>query len=200
MRLVAVSDTHGCHRQLQLPEGDVLLHAGDVCDRGRAEQAADFFEWIAELDFEHKLVIWGNHDFDMVTGASLFPGQMPSGVTLLDHSAYRVGKIVVWGIPTPASKQEEDWTTIPSDTDILMTHRPPHGILDRSRFRSGEGSKRLAERVREVRPRVHLFGHIHRSYGRKQIDGTTFVNASLYRSSARKLVNDPIVLDLNPCP
>lgn len=197
MKFVAVSDTHGCHRQLELPTGDVIVHAGDVCDRGDRDQAADFFEWLSEVDFEHKIVIWGNHDFDLTSGRLLFPSPMIDGVTVLDGSAYRIGELVIWGTPTPANKRGEDWSAIPADVDILVTHRPPQGILDRPRVRGPQGSRGLAERVRQLQPRVHLFGHIHRSYGQMVIGSTTYINASTYRSTAGRLVNPAVTFELS---
>jgi len=65
VKFVAISDTHGCHRQLNLPSGDVLLHAGDVCDKGDLKQVEDFLIWLSELDFRHKIIIRGNHDIDL---------------------------------------------------------------------------------------------------------------------------------------
>lgn len=203
MKFVAVSDTHGCHRQLELPSGDVFLHAGDVCDRGNRDQVIDFFRWIAGIDFQYKVLIWGNHDFDVVTGETLLPNdeeaatRIREDVTLLDQSSIRIGETLIWGIPTSSSKRAENWGAIPDGVDILMTHRPPHGILDLSRpkFRGPQGSRRLSERVKQVRPKIHLFGHIHHGYGSTVIDQTRFINASLYRSSAKRLVNPPVVFD-----
>ena len=77
---------------------------------------------------------------------------------------------------------------IPDDTDVLITHRPPFGILD-LRFGKGEpaGCELLLKRVQEIEPRVHLFGHIHGSYGKVQIGRTLFVNACLAMRSTIRL-------------
>ena len=91
MKYVAISDTHGCHRHLDLPAGDVLIHAGDVCDRGSQSQTDDFFDWFAKLDFAHKLLIWGNHDFDIAYNRLLFPSTIPDVIAILDHCEYKIG-------------------------------------------------------------------------------------------------------------
>ena len=72
MKFVAISDTHGCHRQLNLPSGDVLLHSGDVCDKGNTEQVEDFLNWLTALDFQYKIIIRGNHDIDLKSKTSLW--------------------------------------------------------------------------------------------------------------------------------
>lgn len=201
MRFVAVSDTHGCHRQLDLPRGDVFLHAGDICDRGNREHAIDFFRWVDEIDFEYKVMVWGNHDFDFETGETVLPtsadghDDLANKINLLNESSIQIGGTTIFGVSTTASKRSENWEGIPDGTDILVTHRPPRGILDKTPVRGQQGSGRLAKRIREVRPRVHLFGHIHRGYGTTVIGETKFINASLYRSSAKRLVNPPVVFD-----
>ncbi len=196
MKVVAISDTHGYHRQLDLPAGDVLIHAGDVCDRGNQSEADDFFTWLTHLDFDHKLLIWGNHDFDIARERLLFPQVIPMGITVLDHVSHRIGNTVFFGVPTPADKTGEDWSAIPNDTDVLITHRPPKGVLDESRMRGSQGSRRLARRVAQVQPAIHIFGHIHHSYGHETIGATQFFNVSLFRSSRKRLVNQPITLTL----
>ena len=81
MRIVAISDTHGCHRQLDISGGgDMILHAGDVCDCGDRDQVSDFLDWFDELPFPCKVLISDNHDFDRQTGESLLPDQLPAGV------------------------------------------------------------------------------------------------------------------------
>jgi len=86
------------------------------------------------------------------------------------------------------------WSNVPADTDVLITHSPPFGILD---VVNGEhvGCRDLARELKRIRPRLHIFGHIHQSYGRIDRDGTIYVNAAL-RDEEYKLVNQPIVVDL----
>lgn len=87
------------------------------------------------------------------------------------------------------------WQAIPEDTDILITHGPPLDILDRNRGDERTGCADLAQHVKRVRPRLHVFGHIHDSYGTLVLDGTTFVNACACDYDYEP-VNPPIVVEL----
>lgn len=196
LKFIAISDTHGCHRQLTLPQGDVLLHAGDVCNQGNREQVADFLEWMSELDFEHKILIRGNHDIDLKTRQSLLDLEMPKGVIQLDHSGIEINGVSIWGIPFPLIWKNRTWESIPLHTQILMTHQPPFSILDNPPFSPSIGSRKLLEKVKQVQPKIHLFGHIHASYGKKEINETLFLNASAYKASKKRIVNQPFIFEL----
>lgn len=71
---------------------------------------------------------------------------------------------------------------IPIDTDILITHNPPYGILD---FDDGinYGSEKLLEKLTTLNLKAHLFGHIHSSHGEETINGITFSNGSILNSN-----------------
>ena len=196
LKFIAISDTHGCHRQLTLPKGDVLLHAGDVCNQGDKNHIEDFLEWIKDLDFEHKILIRGNHDIDLKTKTSLLDLEMPKGVIQLDHSGVEINDIPIWGIPFPLNWRSRTWNTIPNNTQILMTHQPPYSILDNPPYSPSIGNKKLLEKVKTIQPKVHLFGHIHASYGKKETENTLFLNASAYKASKNKIINEPFVFEL----
>src|SRR5690606_32317587 len=87
------------------------------------------------------------------------------------------------------------WALIPDDTDVLVTHGPPHGILDRTYDHEPVGCEQLRIALGRVRPRVHVFGHIHEGYGAAFVDGTLFVNASTCTLAYRP-TNPAIVVDL----
>jgi len=196
MKFVAISDTHGCHRQLELPKGDVLLHAGDVCDQGNQEQVVDFLEWIEQLDFAHKIIIRGNHDIDLKTQNSLLDIDMPKGIIQLHYSGIEIEGKLIWGVPFPLHRNNKDWKNIPEETQILISHQPPYSILDQPPFSPSVGSRSLLEITKRIEPKVHLFGHIHADYGSKQIGITQFYNASLYKASKQMIVNEPFVFEL----
>ena len=196
MRFIAISDTHGCHRQLNLPEGDVILHAGDVCNKGDAAQVHDFIEWFAGLDYKHKIFISGNHDIDLNQNTSLITKLLPSEITFLNGTFYQVENFSIWGTPTEEAGKTPFQELLPDYVDILLTHRPPFGILDQAPDGKSKGSRRLLAKVMEMKPKVHLYGHIHASYGQFQGENTYFINASNYRASARRIVNPPVVVDL----
>lgn len=205
MRLVVISDTHAFHDRLSVPDGDVVVHAGDVSMRGKRTEIEPFATWFRSLPHAHKLLIAGNHDF-------LFEREAPAARALLEGIVYLEDSGVVlagrsfygspwqprffdWAFnldrgPALASK----WACIPPGTEILITHGPPHGILDEVRGKH-VGDEDLLRRVTEIGPRVHAFGHIHEGYGRFERGNTTFVNASICTARYEPL-NAPIVVDL----
>jgi len=66
MRIVCLSDTHGLHNNMTnpLPEGDVLLHAGDCTNVGKEKEIEEFVHWFQNIKgYDHKIFIAGNHDF-----------------------------------------------------------------------------------------------------------------------------------------
>ena len=198
MKFVAISDTHGCHRQLALPKGDVLLHAGDVCDRGNALQVEDFLDWLNGLDYQYKIIIRGNHDIDLNTKQSLLEIALPKRTVQLKNSGIVIEGIPIWGVPHSIDWGTEDWQAIPLNTRILMTHRPPFSILDQPLLSPSTGSKRLLKRVKLVEPDVHLFGHIHAGYGQKKIEKTLFINGATYKQKIKRLANQAVVFSIDP--
>ena len=197
MKVIALSDTHGCHRQLTLPKGDVFLHAGDVCDKGNTSQIEDFLDWLGELDFQYKIIIRGNHDMDLKTKRSLLELELPERTIQLNNSGIIIEGIPIWGVPYPLTWGDENWEAIPLDTRILMTHRPPFSILDKPPFSPSTGSKSLLRRVKVVKPDVHLFGHIHAGYGQQKVEQTLFINGSTYKQSKKRIVNQAIVFSID---
>lgn len=207
MKFVAISDTHGCHRQLtNLPAGDVLIHGGDVCNRGNVDQVHDFLDWFAALDFDYKIFIAGNHDSVLATGESLIPSTFPDGSSFPDNMIHLVDQefmvdgVKIWGAATKAktgiSKAANDWSSVPDDTDILITHFPPREILDQNFAGKHCGLKCLQECVKTLAPSVHLFGDVHASYGEQKIGLVQYYNASLYYAKTDSIVNVPFTFEL----
>ncbi len=195
MRIICISDTHNLHKDTFIPDGDILIHAGDITAIGNKEIVVDFNQWLGQLPHKHKIVIAGNHDLcfeseDFQTESFL------TNATYLKNSGIEIEGLKIWGSPiSPISpkfgndwafniergdKIRKYWEKIPTDTDILITHCPPFGILDKNELGSFEGCKDLLDIVQNsVKPRFHIFGHIHEAYGRQQIGQTTFINASI---------------------
>jgi predicted phosphodiesterase len=206
IRLVFISDTHGFH-DIAVPPGDVLVHSGDGCNRGSYDEARAWGSFLAAQPHRHKLVIAGNHDrcFESDLQGSL--AQLPAGLTYLHDSGCTVDGLTCWGAPwqpwffswafnLPRGPElAAKWALIPDATDLLITHGPPHGILDRNRNGEPVGCADLREAVARVRPRIHAFGHIHESYGTELVDGTLFVNACTCTLAYRP-TNPAIVVDL----
>ncbi len=191
MRIVAISDTHGYHDRVSIPEGDLLIHGGDLSNSGTLIEMERFNAFLEKLPHPHKVVIAGNHDFALER-------QAPEAEKLLTACHYlKDRQVVVEGLKIYGSPWQpwffdwafnlrrgsplaEKWAQIPNDTDILVTHGPPQGILDLTHDGRRVGCEELAKRVQEVRPQAHIFGHIHEAYGSLERYGTTFYNASLY--------------------
>jgi len=204
MRIVLISDTHGLHRQLDVPSGDMLIHAGDFTLNSKPPSVvSDFNAWLGSLPHRHKVVVPGNHEFVLEEPRSR--GAITNAILLVD-SGVEVEGLKIWGAPaTPlyggafGKSNPEDrkrhWAQVPEGLDILITHTPPFAILDHgSPSDRREGCPQLLEAVFRARPRVHVFGHIHAGHGKLWTDDTLFVNASLM-SEDGSLGRKPVVID-----
>lgn len=190
MRIVCLSDTHGRHRRVDVPDGDVLVFAGDLTAHGKLAEVREFDDWLGGLPHRHKVVIAGNHDFAFQEQPAAARHLLTNAVYLEDE-ATTVAGLRVWGSPwqpwfggwafnlARGPEIAAKWALIPPDTDILITHGPPDGRLDVNSGGMTCGCRDLLDRVLEVRPRLHVFGHIHESRGRADTDGITFVNAAV---------------------
>ncbi len=191
MRIVALSDTHGKHEQLKVPDGDLLIFAGDCSSRGEEWEIVAFLKWFAGQPHQHKVMIAGNHDFIFEEDAPRSKELIPSNVIYLNDSGVNIEGFSIWGSPiTPRffdwafnrDRGEEiakHWRLIPDGIDILITHGPPVGILDRTRQGDVTGCEDLMRHIERVRPKLHVFGHIHEGYGMVEKDGICFVNACI---------------------
>ena len=206
MKITFISDTHAKHNQVtsSLPGGDVLIHAGDISNKGYRTEIQDFIKWFSTIEnYTHKIFIAGNHDFscqDEVSAVQellrLNPGSeyLYDDMFLIgDESADYDDMVKVWGspwqpefynwafnLPRQGAELKEVWNMIPSDVDILITHGPPYGHLDYVTYsKQNVGCELLRDRIDLIKPKIHVFGHIHSSYGYK-FDGTThFFNAAV---------------------
>jgi Icc-related predicted phosphoesterase len=209
MRIVAISDTHDRHDQIQLPEGDILIHGGDLSMRGNLVEVRRFLDWFENQPFTERIFIAGNHDFLFQEDPGIAKALVEEKFChYLQDDLVEIHGLKIYGSPWQpwlhnwAFNIKRDtgtlavkWSKIPDDTDILITHGPPHGILDLT-YDTNEnvGCEALLERVKEVKPKIHIFGHIHETYGVKEGTYTIFVNASNLNLDY-EVVNKPIVLD-----
>lgn len=206
MRLVLISDTHRRHGRLSLPAGDVLIHAGDATSMGTAPEIAEWNEWLGRQPHRQKVVIAGNHDWLFEREPAL-ARSLVTHATYLEDSEVVIDRVRFWGSPWQprffrwafnlerGAPLRAKWDLIPDGIDVLITHGPPHGILDRTFHGEPVGCEELAAVVARRRPRLHVFGHIHESHGRLERDGTVFVNASSCDVRDRP-TNPPVVVDL----
>lgn len=208
MQIVAISDTHGKHRDLKIPDGDILIHAGDVTRGGTKEKVIDFLKWFAEQKHTYKVFVAGNHDFYFEeTDSNKIRRLIPKNIIYLNDSGVEINDLKFWGSPiTPwfnnwafnrnrGSEIKKHWDLIPNDTDVLITHGPPFGILDETVYGKRTGCEELLLRVYQVKPQYHIFGHIHEDYGSFAKGETTFVNASVL-DDWYEMKNKPVILDL----
>jgi Icc-related predicted phosphoesterase len=208
LKIVAISDTHGQHDNLVLPKGDMLIHAGDVSRRGREAEVMDFIEWFAAQDYEHKIFIAGNHDFYFERAAAdEIEKIIPNNIIYLNDSGVTIKGINIWGSPiTPwfydwAFNRDRGeairghWDLIPLNTNILVTHGPVMDILDKTIDGRHVGCEDLLGKVNEIRPALHICGHIHEAYGIEIKSGTQFINASVL-DERYQLVNEAVVVEV----
>jgi len=211
MKVVIISDTHCQHDSIELPDGDILIHAGDSTYEGTIKQISSFGDWLKKQAkrFRHILFIAGNHDDlfqnDRVLAMSL---TLAPNVYYLEDSIKVIDGIRFYGSPwqpwyydfafqPPKGKSLKDkWDCIPDGTDVLITHGPPYGIRDLTdRTNEQVGDRDLLEAVQKIKPKIHIFGHIHEGYGIDYNTDTIFVNASTCNRQYRP-INPPIMLDI----
>lgn len=206
MRLVCLSDTHNRAEGIDVPAGDLLLHAGDLTGRGSLREIERAHAWLASLPHPRKVVIAGNHDFAFQDEPEA-AREVMTDVTYLEDAEVEVDGLRIWGSPwqpwfhdwafnLPRGKaMAEVWERVSAGVDVLLTHGPPAGVLDRTVHGEPVGCADLRAALPRIRPRLCVFGHIHEGYGRLERDGIVHVNASTCDVSYRP-VNPPVVVDL----
>lgn len=191
MRLTFISDTHLKHGELKLGSGDILFHCGDMTNRGNLSDLREFARFMSNQDFKHKVAIAGNHDFCFENENKDEAERilLDNGIIYLNDSGVSIEGLKIWGSPVQpwfhdwafnrqrGSDIKKHWDLIPDDTDILITHGPPYGILDMTIRGQLVGCEELLERVTSIKPKIHAFGHIHESAGVTDLNGIKFVNA-----------------------
>lgn len=202
MRVVCIADTHGFHGDLTMPKGDTLIHAGDFTKSGGVAQLESFVGWLNEQDYKHKVVVAGNHDARL---GEYLQFKLDGVATYLRNRKVTIDGIHIYGSPnTPIIRYKhsmcydredgyEVWKSVPRNLDILVTHGPPAGILDKNDDDVSCGCRNLAARVTVMHPRYHVFGHIHESYGTASSEWTNYVNCAIW-DHVRQEMNQPVVI------
>lgn len=170
LNVVAISDTHGHHQSIRLPDSEVVIHCGDASRE--IYDLADLFQWFSALPHKHKIFIPGNHDLLFDLEPESVHALIPDNVCLLDNSDVVINGIRFYGLN--ALPWMHQYQALPSRVDVLISHGPPLGILDENM-----GCPLIRRLVDEYTPDFHLFGHIH-SQGSKSITfgKTTFYNCA----------------------
>lgn len=214
MRIVCISDTHNCNEQIAVPNGDLLIHSGDATTTGTTEEIRCFNRWFASLPHKYKVFVAGNHDWLFERESEPAKLLLDPTIIYLQDSAVEIDGLKIYGSPWQprffdwafnlmrGQELAEKWKLIPHDIDILITHGPPHGILDEVPRQLGienTGCEELRKRVEEVaedgRLKLHVFGHIHCGYGTHEEFGVKFVNASTCDEQYNP-TQPPIIIDL----
>lgn len=227
MRIIAISDTHTAHESVVLPEYqpcDVLVHAGDITNRGEVITIQRFAYWAQQLPYEHVIVIAGNHDFCFENANALMCETFlkEKGITYLRDEACTINGIKFYGSPWQPwfhnwafnlQRGEEiaaKWAAIPDDTDVLLTHGPAsnnlgglishvfHRRTQTDLYDEDVGCEDLFNRLKELSNlKYHIHGHIHEGWGIHDHPEISCkcVNASIM-DAAYKPVNKPWILPI----
>ena len=214
MRIVCISDTHSVMEFKDLPDGDVLIHAGDLSLVGEAHEIQHTLGLLRKFPHKHKIFIGGNHDNALAEfGTNLFEEQMKpykdrTPLIYLQGSKVRIEHegqhYTVFGSPVIPHNDafragarafmldgttNRHWGLAPP-CDILITHGPPAHMLD-----GGYGDPILTNYVQQIKPKLHVFGHVHSAHGVVEFGGTTFVNAASLHMDYRTPW-EPIVVEV----
>ena len=217
MKIMFLSDTHGRHLEItelygELPYVDIIVHSGDCTRYGEFEETDLFMNWFSKQNAMHKILVAGNHDFvlqQMDRRNWLLANNY--GVTYLEDSFININGIGIYGSPwSPVfgmwafmkqrnAELDEVWQKVPTDgsVDVLVTHTPRYGRFDVSvRGNYNVGCEMLANRINDIHPKVHVFGHIHECGGMIKeetevpVKGMVSLNASLL--NIRYVLANPI--------
>jgi Icc-related predicted phosphoesterase len=209
-KLFVISDTHGLHHQIQFEPCDILIIAGDYSHKNDQDELLDFFNWIRSNHSGEVVLISGNHDRFQWKSPIIFQSLLDKfNIRYLEHSSCNLNGILIWGSPvTPPiltglnrrfelleDRRKLIWDTIPVNTDIVITHCPPYGILDAVEgFHLG--CSLLLDSIYKVKPKYHIFGHIHESFGYDEKDGIQFINAAIVHDGLHgRMCNRPFLIN-----
>lgn len=208
INIACFSDTHGQHNKLNIPHCDILIFAGDAIVRYDHEIFA-FLAWLDKQPAKHKIIVAGNHDCICQNQEKLIKDTCKSynNIHYLCNTSKEIMGFKIYGTPIqpefnnwafncPSDIRETYYNLIPVDTNILITHCPPKGILDENEVGDSCGCEKLKKRLNFLPDlRYHIFGHIHHSNDIKKVGNTTFVNCSVLNDKY-ELVNDVRVIEV----
>lgn len=218
MIITFISDTHTKHKKIEndLPGGDVIIHAGDCMSSGYSfQELRNFLKWFNSLNsYTHKIFIGGNHDRVLENEpeqSQKLLAEYPF-ITYLQDTYTTSPNCKIYGtpwqpefcnwafnLPRDSEILQAKWELIPENTDILVTHGPPYGLLDIPGGQSTRvGCQLLRSKIEKIKPKIHVFGHIHGSAGYIYQDGTHFLNASVLNEQYM-YTNLPLTFDWDPC-
>jgi len=207
MKIVAISDTHMEESRVIIPKCDLLIHTGD-CDIRTLDHLKQLNSWFYNQPAKYKIFVAGNHDFYLERLNYHMVCDILHNCYYLFNNSIEIEGLKIWG--SPYSPKFNNWafmldeeglskiySKIPEETDIVLSHAPPYGILDETDFcQTHAGSVSLLKKIKEIQPKLHIFGHIHEGYGKYTDYKTDYINAS-QMTSTYKLENKPIELTID---
>lgn len=184
LKCCAIGCLHGHYPDLE--PGDLLIVTGDLTSRDEYDQYAQFCEWLESQSYKNKVVIAGNHDKKIEDNLNF---HLPNlGIHYLEDDLLEINCLRIWGSPwsllfdginpqcNAFTGSEDDlrkkYAHIPDDIDILITHTPPFGTLDGIPMMwdgtmHHVGSRSLRDTVDRIKPKFHIFSHIHEQGGKE---------------------------------
>jgi len=212
-KITFISDTHAKHQHVtkDLPGGDILIHCGDISNRGYMTEIKNFLEWFDGVKgYEHKVFIAGNHDFGFQDNPKECIELLKNypNVTYLEDNSVIIDGIKIYGSPWQprfynwafnverGEAIAKKWEKIPTDVDILITHGPVFGILDQTYTKQRVGCEELYKKVVEIKPKIHACGHIHYARHIKQVEDVVYINACCL-GEEYMYQNAPITVDFD---
>jgi Icc-related predicted phosphoesterase len=220
MIITLISDTHLKHNEItqDLPGGDLLLHSGDISSMGYQHEVQQFCKWFNNVEnYDHKIFIAGNHDWGFQNNVEKIMEIVNSYKTVnyIQDETIQVNngdkmvniygspwqpEFYNWAFNLPKNGVElaAKWDAIPDNTDILITHGPAFGVLDTvaGKMWDNLGCQLLTNKIKSIKPKIHVCGHIHSGYGYYFDGDTHFINASVL-NEAYQYTNKPITIDWN---
>jgi predicted phosphohydrolase len=192
LKVVCVSDTHNMHDCLDVPSGDVLIHAGDWSNRGTEEETRNFNDWLGRQPHPVKLVVSGNHEFGPFSEFNA--SQLSNATHYLCNDYVDVAGVRFYGI---SWKQQfislKRIRGLDRGVDVLVLHEPPFGILD-----GGFGCETVLELCNEIKPRFCVFGHVHHEHGTLVQNSTKYINCAVSEGSMRpqRIAFEPEIIQI----
>jgi Icc-related predicted phosphoesterase len=211
MKICCLSDTHQHHKKIKMPEVDMIIHAGDFTYHGEYEEVKKFLQWYGEQKAKYKLLVCGNHEVEISKQPFQLLQQMceNEGIQILNNTHTVIQGLTIFGSPnsnkfghgwaynSTENELENIYASILPDTDVIITHGPAYGRLDRVLMGTHAGSMALAKRISELSNlKLHVTGHIHESRGTMIRNGVLTVNAAICGIPYTDVIINPVTITL----